>query len=327
MSRPLRIEYPGAYYHVMNRGLAHGKVFLDDADRGRFLGLMGEICRLWGLKVYAYCLMDNHYHILLQTPQGGLSRTMRHLDGIYTQKFNRAHQRDGPLFRGRYRAILIDAEEYFLAVARYIHQNPIEAGVVADVDRYHSSSHRGYLDKKSCPIWLDTTAVLSRFGQGRSGLKAYQRFMHAGIEEELRSFYREKYLRPILGDKGFVQWVKEQMGKKAIVGDEIPEFRRVFSFGLEEILEATARVYGKRVDELLRRRRGRENEARAMAMYLCRTLGGHKLVDIGKLVGLEKYSSVSSACLSMKERVAREKRLARRAGQVENLLIKSQKQI
>jgi REP element-mobilizing transposase RayT len=311
----------------MNRGIAQGKVFLDDADRKRFLTLVGEICRLWGLKVYAYCLMDNHYHLLLQTPQAGLSRAMRHLDGIYTQKFNRVHQRDGPLFRGRYRAILIDAEVYFLAVARYIHYNPVAAGVVSDIDRYHWSSHRGYLDKTRSPTWLDIKSVLSRFGQGRSGLQAYQRFMHSGVEEELRSFYREKYLRPILGDKAFVQWVKVQMGKRAKVEDEVPESRSVFGFGLEEIVEATARAYGKRVKELLRRRRGRQNEARSMAMYLCRTLGGHKLVDIGKLLGLEKYSSVSSACLSMKGRPEREKRLARRVRQIENLLIKSQRQI
>lgn len=326
MSRPLRIEYPGAYYHVMNRGLAQGKVFLEDADRERFLGLLGEICRIWGVKVYAYCLLNNHYHILLQTPRAGLSRAMRHLDGIYTQKFNRAHQRDGPLFRGRYRAILIDAEEYFVAVARYIHQNPVQAGVVSDIDRHRWSSHQAYLDEKRCPPWLDTKAVLSRFGRGRRGLTEYQGFMHAGVEEQLRDFYREKYLRPILGGKGFGQWVKEQMGMRAKVEAEMPESRRVFGFGLEDIVTATARVYGKRVEEIRRKRRGKENEARAMAMYLCRTLGGHKLVDIGKALGLEKYSSVSSACLLMKGRVEREEGMARRARQVENRLVKSQKQ-
>ena len=107
MSRPLRIEYPGAFYHVMNRGLARNRIFLNDSDRLGFLDLVGDICRLWGLGVYTYCLMDNHYHLLLQTSRGGLSRAMRHLDGIYTQRFNRRHGRDGPLFRGRYRAILI----------------------------------------------------------------------------------------------------------------------------------------------------------------------------------------------------------------------------
>ena len=325
MTRPLRIEHPGAYYHVMNRGLSHGKVFVQDRDREQFFTLVGELSRLWGLKVHAYCLMDTHYHLLLQTPKGELSRAMRHLDGIYTLKFNRFHGRDGPLFRGRYKAILIDAEEYFLAVARYIHHNPVDAGMVRDISQYKWSSHRGYLDKKRCPDWLDTEALLARFGTGSRGVKEYESFMHSRVERELREFYRETFQRPILGGKAFVERVKEKIGQRARVEEEKPQSRRVFGIGLRDIVRATARVYGKRAEELGKKRRGRENEARAMAMYLCRTLGGHKLTEIGKVLGLEKYSSVSSACLSMKGRIENEKRLARRARNVEKLL-KSQQQ-
>ena len=325
MTRPLRIEYPGAYYHVMNRGLSHGKVFVQDRDREQFFALVGELSRLWGLKVHAYCLMDTHYHLLLQTPKGELSRAMRHLDGIYTLKFNRLHGRDGPLFRGRYKAILIDAEEYFLAVARYIHHNPVDAGMVRDISQYRWSSHRGYLDQNRCPNWLDTETLLARFGKGPRGVKEYQSFMHSRVERELREFYRETFQRPILGDKAFVERVKEQIGQRARVEEEKPQSRRVFGLGLQDIVRATARVYGKRAEELGKKRRGRENEARAMAMYLCRTLGGHKLTEIGKVLGLDKYSSVSSACLSMKGRIENEKRLARRAHNVERLL-KSQQQ-
>src|SRR3989339_328711 len=162
MARPLRIEYPGAYYHVMNRGLARSNIFLDDNDRQRFLGLIGETSKLWKVEVYAYCLMANHYHLLVQTPGGGLSRAMRHLDGVYTQRYNRMHRRDGSLFRGRYRAILIEPEEYFMAVARYIHRNPAEARAGVDIRRYRWSSHRWYLDKKRCPEWLNTDCLLSR---------------------------------------------------------------------------------------------------------------------------------------------------------------------
>jgi REP element-mobilizing transposase RayT len=284
----------------MNRGLLHGEVFVEDRDREQFFNLVGELTRLWEVKVYAYCLMDTHYHLLLQTPQEGLSRAMRHLDGIYTLKFNRSHGRDGPLFRGRYKAILIDAEEYFLAVARYIHRNPVDAGIVRDMNRYRWSSHRGYLDRKKCPDWLDTETLLARFGKGWRGFKGYQAFMRSGVEEELREFYREPFQRPILGGKMFVEWVKEKIGQRARVEEEKPQSRQVFGLGLQEIVRATARVYGKRVEELGKKRRGYENEARAMAMYLCRTLGGYKLTEIGRVLGLEKYSSVSSACLAMK---------------------------
>jgi REP element-mobilizing transposase RayT len=175
----LRIEYPGAFYHIMNRGQSGRKIFLEDQGRQSFLDLLTDIVRLWKVEIFAYCLMDNHYHLLLSTPAGVLSRPMRHLDGIYTQRFNRLHHRDGRLFRGRYKAILVDAEEYFLSVVRYIHKNPLGAGLVSDIDRYRWSSHRGYLNKTQCPEWLDTRSVLSRFG----GVRAYQRFMHGEVKK------------------------------------------------------------------------------------------------------------------------------------------------
>ena len=326
MARPLRIEYPGAYYHVMNRGLARSNIFLDDNDRQRFLGLIGETSKLWKVEVYAYCLMANHYHLLVQTPGGGLSRAMRHLDGVYTQRFNRAHRRDGPLLRGRYRAILIDAEEYLMAVARYIHHNPVDAGVVSDIGQYRWSSHYGYLNKREAPEWLNTDSILSRFGRGRSALIEYQSFMHSKVEKEIEEYYRKPYFKPVLGSKGFVQWVMERIGKKAHVDAEKPESRRVFGWEIGEIVRATAKAYGKTVVELGAKRRGEPNEARGMVMYLCRVLGGFKLTEIGKVVGLEKYSSVSTAYLRMKERVNKERKLSRRAREIENQLLKSQEQ-
>ena len=321
MARPLRIEYPGAFYHVINRGQLRRNIFLEDKGRQSFLDLLGDIARLWKMEIYAYCLMDNHYHILLSTPTGGLSRAMRHLDGIYTQKFNRMHHRDGPLFRGRYKAILIDAEEYFLSVVRYIHRNPLNAGVVSDIDRYRWSSHWGYLNKKQCPDWLDTRSVMSRFG----GLKEYQRFMHDEIEEEIEEFYRGPYHKPVLGSKEFIGRVRDRLGDKARVEQAKPESRRIFGVDLAEIVEATAREYGTEVEELKRRKRGGENEARMVAIYLGRHLGGHKHEEIGKTVGLGKTSSVSSAYLLMKERVAKEKRLVRRVRRIEEALTKSKK--
>jgi REP element-mobilizing transposase RayT len=315
----LRIEYPGAYYHVMNRGLSRRDIFLEDKGRESFLDLLADISRLWKVKIYAYCLMNNHYHLLIQTPQGGLSRAMRHLDGIYTQRFNRVHHRDGPLFRGRYKAILIDAEEYFLSVVRYIHQNPVAAGVVVDMDRYRWSSHWRYLRRRESPPWLHTQSVLSRFGR----LKEYQAFMHSEIEKEVVDFYRGPYQKPILGDKGFIEWVRGKLGNKARVEEEKPESRRIFGLGIEEIARATARVYGKPVEELRRKRRGEENEARDMAMYLCRTLGGHRHSEIGKVMGLENSSSVSSACLRMKARVEAERKTSRRMRRIEKEVQKS----
>ena len=215
---------------------------------------------------------DGQNHLLLETPQGGLSRVMRHIDGIYTQRFNRSHRRDGPLFRGRYKAILIDAEEYFLSVARYIHQNPVKARVVNNMDRYRWSSHQEYRERKKRPEWLNTEELLSRFSRGRRGVREYQEYMHGQIEEEVEEYYGKQYYRPVLGGKEFVQLVMEKVGGR--VEEEKPESHRVFGVGLEEIVRTTARYYGKAVGEIKRRRRGNENEGRGMAMYLCRKLGG-----------------------------------------------------
>jgi REP element-mobilizing transposase RayT len=307
----------------MNRAISRRDLFVEDKDRERFLALLGEISRHWKVEIFAYCLMDNHYHLLLQTPNAGLSRAMRHLDGIYTQRFNRAHHRDGPIFRGRYKAILIDAEEHFLSVVRYVHQNPVASGIVTDVDRYRWSSHRAYLDKRFCFPWLNTHPVLTRF----RGLREYREFMHAKMEEEVKAFYRGSYQKPILGDSGFVQWVREKLGDRVKVEQDKPESRRVFGLEIGEVVRATAKVYGKAVEELRRKRRGEENEARSMAMYLSRVLGGHEHSEIGKVLGLEKTSSVSSACLRMKQRVESDRRMGRRARQIEQLLLKSQERI
>src|SRR5882724_9812501 len=164
MSRPLRIQYPGAVYHIMNRGRVRQPTFVDDADNLAFLDTLTEAHRLWGIEVFAYSLMKNHYHVCLRTPKGNLSRVMRHVDGIYTQRFNRRHRRDGPLFRGRYKAILIDADEYLSAVVRYIHLNPVEAGIVTMPQDYRWASHRYYVQAKGVPSWLNSQEAIEQIG-------------------------------------------------------------------------------------------------------------------------------------------------------------------
>jgi putative transposase len=127
MSRPLRIQFPGAWYHVMNRGANKQITFQDDNDRKDFLGLLKAIHYRYKIEVHAYCLMNNHYHLMLRINSANLSQAMRHLNGVYTQRYNCRHNIDGPLFRGRYKSILVDAENYLLRLSRYIHLNPVSA--------------------------------------------------------------------------------------------------------------------------------------------------------------------------------------------------------
>ena len=151
MSRPLRVEFPGAWYHVMNRGAGRKNIFRQPEHRQLFHDLLMEIRSVYGWEVHAYCLMSNHYHLLLHTPLANLGRAMRHLNGVYTQRFNRSVKTDGPLFRGRYKAILVDADNYLLQVSRYIHRNPVEAGQPQWMQDLLWTSYPVYVGKRKKP--------------------------------------------------------------------------------------------------------------------------------------------------------------------------------
>ena len=129
MSRPLRIEYEGAWYHVMNRGRRFEDIFDSPDNYTAFVELLKDTSEMWNVRIAAYCLMPNHYHLLVCTPDANISRSMRHLNGLYTQAYNRDHKCDGPLFRGRYKSILVSADDYLLQLVRYIHRNPLKAGI------------------------------------------------------------------------------------------------------------------------------------------------------------------------------------------------------
>ena len=204
---------------MMNRGGARQATFLDDDDYQAFLDILAEVHRLWGIEVFAYCLMRNHYHVCLRTPKGNLSRVMRHVDGIYTQRFNRRHRRDGSLFRGRYKAILIDADEYLSAVVRYIHLNPVEAGIVTQPQDYRWGSHRYYLQSKGVLNWLNTGEALVQIGER----KAFHEFVLSGNEESLEEYNKSERRSPILGGEAFIERVKQPAATPA---PEYPRYER-----------------------------------------------------------------------------------------------------
>ena len=151
MSRPLRLEFPGAIHHVTARGNARGDIFPDDEDRSLFLAVLAEAVIRFGWLCHAYCLMDNHYHLLIETPHGNLSPGMRQINGVYTQRFNRCHARTGHLFQGRFKAILVERDSYLLELCRYIVLNPVRAGMVTDIDDYAAFVAQGKNLPSPCP--------------------------------------------------------------------------------------------------------------------------------------------------------------------------------
>ena len=185
MARPLRIEFPGALYHLTARGNARREIFLEDGDRWMFLSILADLVKRGNWICHGFCLMDNHYHLLIETPDGNLSEGMRQLNGIYTQKFNRNHAKVGHVFQGRFKSIVVDKDAYLLELCRYIVLNPVRAGMVEHPKDYLWSSYRATAGLTKKPDFLTSDWILAQFGDDRKrAKKEYRKFVLAGISEE-----------------------------------------------------------------------------------------------------------------------------------------------
>ena len=274
----------------MNRGGSRQRVFLDKHDYEEFLKTLGEVHDRWAVEVFAYCLMSNHYHVCVRTPEGNLTRVMQHLDGLYTQRFNRHHRRDGALFRGRYKAIVVDKDNYLAQVVRYIHLNPLEAGLVREPESYPWSSHRSYLRHNEVPKWLRIEEVMAEFGS----IGKFHQFVLEGNESALEHFYKKARQSPVLGDEEFRNGLME---KPVRVDREHPRYERAaVRPAVDQVLRILAKRYGVRVDDLMKGERGKDNEPRKVGMYLAKELCDLKLKEIAEQFGVGSYGAVGWAC-------------------------------
>lgn len=185
MARPLRLAFPHAVYHVTSRGNARQKIVRDDQDRQAWLSVLGHVIDRFGWLCHAYCLMDNHYHLLVETPRANLSLGMRQLNGVYTQAFNRRHRRVGHLFQGRFKAILVEKDVHLLELSRYVVLNPVRAGLVARPEQWPWSSYGATAGRDAVPAYLTVEWLLGQFGTRlRKAQRAYQEFVLKGIGQE-----------------------------------------------------------------------------------------------------------------------------------------------
>lgn len=324
MSRPLRIEYPNAWYHVMNRGRRGEEIFHDKHDYQVFTDLLVETTEMWNFHISAYCLMPNHYHILIQTPNANISRGMRHLNGVYTQRFNRRHFCDGSLFRGRYKSILVGGDSYLLQLVRYIHRNPLKAGLTDKIDKYVWSSHKGYLSVAKKWEWLHKRFIFSILtNDTRQWLKQYKEFMSVENNKGITEIIERRRWPSIMGSSNFIDWVK---GKYyAIkVDDDIPQSKELAP-GKNAVIKAVCDYWNVGVDDLIESKRGQLNEPRNDAVYLTRRLRHDSLQEISAQFKMNKYSSVSSIIERMKVRIESDKKIQKRIIELCNI-IKSQEQ-
>ena len=301
MSRPLRIDFPGAWHHVMHWSQAHRPVFPSPVHRSQFLALLKEIDHDFSIEVHAYCMMDDGYQLLIRTPRGNLSRAMRHLNGVYTQTHNRLQSTDGPLFRGRFKSIVVDGDTYLGPVTRYIHRKPEGANHVPYAEDYPCSSYLAYLGDVTAPDWLHTEETLVLFGD-RHRHERYRCFVEAGVDEELRRFYADRRVSPVLGTRSFCERIG-MLGACRGAGPIADAVNKSARPGIDLIIAATAQFFGVDAHSLRYGRRGKRNLPRAVAMTLCHQTGGHSLEDVARAFGVSSLAAVSLAAYRLKAKL------------------------
>ncbi|HYV43133.1 MAG TPA: transposase [Thermoanaerobaculia bacterium] len=282
MARPLRLEYSGAVYHVMARGHERSAVFRDDGHREKFRGLLGSVSRDEGWEIHGYCLMGNHYHLLVETPLGKLSRGIKAVNGRYAQWFNRRHGRRGHFWEARFRSVLVQKESHLLELHRYIVLNPVRARLVERARDWRWSSYRATAGLEAAPDWLAVDWTLSQFARGRSTARgAFRRFVARGSSsKEIKELEKSG----LLGDREFRRRIQEMLEGREIA-DEIPlRYRHPMEIEMDQIRREVAKEWRVSEGALAKRRAGDEKKA---AIYLAKKLirlGGR---EVGAAFGVK----------------------------------------
>ena len=281
MSRPLRLEFPGALYHLTARGHTQQDIFLDDRDRDAFLAILGREIDQQGWSYYAYCLMDNHYHLLIDTPEANLVLGMQRLNSRYAQRFNRRHHRVGHLFQGRYKSILVDRESHLLELTRYIVLNPVRAGMVAQAEGWPWSSFRATTNEAPSPPWLNVAWLLSQFGRTESSaIESYCRFVQEGVQAP--SPWAALQGQIWLGGEAFRAHMQSLLEGKSL--QDIPRLQlRPDRPSADDVLRAVSVAYN-RPPELVPERACRP--AFRSWVYLLRRASNLRLQEVAGLAGI-----------------------------------------
>jgi REP element-mobilizing transposase RayT len=289
MARKPRVEFEGAFYHVIVRGNQHQKIFRDDRDRLVYLDRVEHYRQRYRFTIYAYVLMSNHVHLLLETGKTPLSKILQGIQFTYTQYYNRRYRTVGHLFQGRYKAILCDRDAYLLELVRYIHLNPARLKNPEELAGYRWSSHHAYLGRKG-PVAVDTDLILGQLGNSAAQvLKAYRKFIEDGQGLGHEQRYYQAVDQRFLGDEKFI----EQIAERAPQGEIRPGGRRI---RFEELLHAVAQVHGCETKDLTAPGRQRAwAKPRAQLAYLAREWCGMKTIEIARRLHRDA-SMVSRLC-------------------------------
>jgi REP element-mobilizing transposase RayT len=301
MARPLRIEYPGACYHVTCRGNERKKIFSDDRDRLTFLKILSGNAELYNVKIHAYVLMDNHFHLLLMTPEANLQSFMQRFNTTYTVYYNHRHHRSGHFYQGRYKAILIEADHHLLEVSRYLHLNPVRIKKYSKIgirrkkeiiQRYSWSSYGGYTREQNAQSFVTYSLILEMMegNNNTEGRRQYKSFVLSGIMKDMEmNLWEEVKGKAVLGSEEFGNWIYKQfISQKKIDASEVSGIKEFLgsSMTMEKIAGKVALEFGVMQEELYLKRASC-GVARAVFMELCRLYLGKKmsLAEMGRKMG------------------------------------------
>lgn len=316
MSRPLRISFNNAVYHITARGNRKEKIFYSDNDRRIFLQKMDQTSLKYSFICYAYCLMDNHYHLFIKTPSGNISQGMHYLNASYANYFTAKYKINGPLFQGRYKSLLVDEDNYALVLSSYIHLNPLRAGIAKNLDEYNWSSLLDYLGKRKKELKkLDTQFILTKLHNNLSQSRViYKRYL---LENLTMDFPAENIYRGIaLGDETFIERIESKI--KA-VGEkrEIQTTKYQDSYSSEEIIQKVSQAFSLTKGEVLKKQRG--NIYRQITLYLVKRYSSLSLKEIGKTFNMD-YTAVSQATRRFEDKIGKDNKIGIMVNSVLELL-------
>jgi len=320
MTRQWRIEYNQALYHVMSRGNEQRDIVRDDEDRERFLETLGHMSRRQGVEVHAYVLMNNHYHLLLRTPRGNLSRCMQWLAVTYTRYFNLRHRRSGHLFQGRFKSFLVENDEYLMQLSCYIHRNPVRAHAVERLADYRWSSYQAYAYGRNRAAWLTPSLILSLFDE-KDKHGAYRRQVQQ-YAEEARNIWEEVKHGLFLGGEEFADTIRQKLLPDRQGNSEVPQKKKTAKLPDIEIqLQKAARALGLDMEKTAARWRVRpdEQEIRDLLLYTLWESGQYKNYETGKFFGLS-YSAVSKRAHYIRRHIEVEPALRKTIEKIKSLI-------
>jgi putative transposase len=304
MARQLRMEFEGAFYHITSRGNQRASVYFEDADKDRFLEILRRTKERYGYLLHAYALMDNHYHLMIETPKANISQTMQNINTSYTVYINKKYGRSGHLFQGRFKGIIVDKDEYLVTLSRYIHLNPVRAGIVQKPEEYRWTSYRFYIGKSNRETLADTGDTLARYSEKKGeAVRAYRKFVESGITQRDNPF-RDVEAGIVLGGKRFKEKIKSLL-EKVKTDEEIPQIKKLRdTVSMDKVVRASCIYYGKRSEELLHRR----NAERSRVIYLSKVLSCKKNIEVGDYFGI-KGPAVSNIIKATESRLEADKKL------------------